>query len=281
MIRALLSYFTPVCIAAMAALITESVGVLNIAIEGLILLGAFTAYIATALTGSLLVGVLSAAAITMLVSLLYGWTTLVHRGNIFITGLAMNILIPGISSMISSVAFGTRGVIRIPGYPTLQQIGPMTWFTIFAFLLYPIMRYMLFHTPVGIRMRACGMDLRAYEIRGGRPLRTRVAAFGLSGFLAGIAGAYLTSSLGAYVPNVSAGKGWIALAALYLGRRTPGGAALACLFFAAAETAANTAQGSFNLPSSLFLGFPYLMTFLALLLSGYWTKKRGSGSAFL
>ena len=276
MIRALLSYFTPVCIAAMAALITESVGVLNIAIEGLLLLGAFSAYIGTAVSGSLLVGVISAAAVTMLVSLVYGWTTLVHRGNIFITGLAMNILIPGLTSMISSVAFGTRGVIRISGFPALSQLGPVTGFTVFAFVLYPVMRYLLYHTPVGIRMRACGMDIRAYEIRGGRPLRTRVAAFGLSGLLAGIGGAYLTFSLGAYVPNVSAGRGWIALAALYLGRRTPGGAALACLFFAAAETAANAAQGSFDLPSSLFLGFPYLMTFLALLVSGHWGRRQST-----
>lgn len=265
MIRSILEYLAPVYLAALAGLLTESAGLLNIALEGSIIAGAFLTLFITHVTGSPIIGISGALLGTGVLSWLYGYATMRGKGNIFITGLAFNLLIPGTAALLATQVFGTRGVIRMPLFPEIPHLGVISIPSLLILCLYPVFRFILYRTQAGLRLRACGMDTRSYEIRGFSPITTRSTAFFFSGVLTGGAGVYLTLSLGAYIPYVSSGKGWIALAAVYLGKKRPGGILLACLFFAGAEWLANRAQGLFDLPASLFLGFPYFLTFLALI----------------
>jgi simple sugar transport system permease protein len=122
----------------------------------------------------------------------------------------------------------------------------------------------LYHTPFGYRLRACGKNPEALVSLGLKPDTYRFAAFLISGFCCGIGGSYLSLNLGAFVPHMTAGKGWIALVIIFLGGRRPAGILAAAFIFGLAETFSNYAQGSFKAPADFILALPYLLTFLAM-----------------
>lgn len=280
MILNTLDLMAPVLIAALGGLLTERAGILNIALEGLLLTGAFTAVVVAGATGSAAAGIAAALAAAGLFALLFAYTGIRLGANIFIAGLAVNLLSSGIITFISGRLFSTRGVIRFENLPRLERIPLPGGETItigvpLALVLVPLTWYLLYVTPFGLRLRAAGYNQHVLRGRGVSPERIRVLAITLSGIACGLAGALLSLRLGAFVPGISAGRGWIALVAIFLGRKHPGGIFLAAFFFALADSLAGNAQGLSWLPPTLMLAFPYLVTFIALVAGSAFTFKRG------
>jgi len=273
-----LAAMTPLVFAAMGGLFTELAGMLNIALEGLILFGAFFGMIAAQATQSNLVGVLSGSLAAGLLAYVYGAATIRLKANIFVTGLAANIFATGTTVVLSQRLFGTKSVLAFPipalWRPFVKALGDIPFLghvlfshNILVYIsgLFVIAAWLaIYRTPMGMRIRATGANPEAVSTSGFKPETYRLLAIVLSGFSCGIAGASLSISLGAYVPNMSAGRGWIALVAIYLGARKPARIAIACFVFALAESYSNYAQGLFRIPSEFILAIPYAATLLAL-----------------
>lgn len=266
MILSILSYGIPIFLAAVAGYLTDISGKMNIALEGLILLAAFVSFLVLdslhSFTAAAAAAILAAGAVSYA---LYSMTEGL-KANIFITGLALNLIIPGTASLLSERIYGTGGVLPVSLVQTISYSRLTITWSLLAALIFFTASSIMGKTRAGLLLKASGLNSRALEIRGGSPQRIRSLAFLASGMLCGLAGAYLTFSVRAFVPNISSGKGWIGLAAVYLGSRRLSGIVYAVLFFSAAEMLANAAQGAFDLPSSLFLGFPYAVTLAGLIL---------------
>ena len=268
---------TPLLFAALGGLFTELSGMLNIALEGLIAFGAFFGVIGASISGNLALGVGLGVGASVAAALLYGEITLRLKANEFITGLATNLLASGLTVVLSQRFFSTKGVVpfKLPQLPvvtgslaSIPILGPalfgqnlmtqLSWLA--AFLAWALIR----RTPFGMRLRATGSNPKALVALGLKPTRYRLAAILLSGAACGLAGSYLSLNLSAYVPNISSGRGWIALVAVYLGGRRALGIVGACFVFALAESYSNYAQGAFSMPSDFILAIPYAATLVAL-----------------
>ena len=289
MIRTILNIATPFLLAAVGGLFTELAGILNIALEGLMLVGAFSAVIGTYYTGSLFFGILFGALCGMIFSLIFSWAGLKLRANIFIAGLAINLLAVGITAFVSTGLFKTKGVIaltsttglsalKIPFIHDIPVLGEIlsghTSLTYFCWLLLIASAFMLKRTTFGLAIRATGEDADLVKANGKNPHLFQFIAVTISGFACGIAGASLSLNLAAYVPNISAGRGWIALVAVYLGNRRPLGIALACMIFALAEYLANFMQGRIAIPRTVTLALPYLITLVSMILFALLGKRK-------
>jgi simple sugar transport system permease protein len=283
----------PLLFASLGGLLTELTGMLNIALEGLIMIGAFAGVAAAGATHSILAGIVAGMAASGLVAALYGFVTLKGRANEFITGLATNLLAAGLLVVLSAQLFHTKGVVPfdIPALPTLASSGlaqiPVLGEILFRHnvLVYGSWLAVLFiwalvwKTPFGLRLRASGSNPKAVSALGLKPERYRFSAVLFSGIGCGLAGCCLSLGLGAYVPNGSSGRGWIALVAIYLGGRKPAGLMAACFIFALADSFSNYAQGFLKVPADFILALPYALTFLALVLGAAWKKLRGTDEA--
>ena len=266
MINSILDMTTPILLAALGGLFTELAGVLNIALEGLMLIGAFTAVLITEVTGSTLLGSIGAALAGITLAYIFGFITLRFKANIFITGLAANLFAIGITNYLSSIFFGTKGVIRFTGFPLLIKFAGHNFFLYTALLFTLFAIWLINKTVFGLRLRASGYNITVLKIKGVDSYSVQMKSLLISGALSGLGGAALSLKLGAYVPNMTAGRGWIALVAIYLGRKHPLGIFITCLIFAGAEFLSNAAQGMFQIPSDLLLGIPYIITFIVMII---------------
>jgi simple sugar transport system permease protein len=269
----------PLLLAASGGLFTELAGMLNIALEGLLLTGAFFAVVLIHYTGSLVLGILGAVLGAVLLSAILGVTTLKLRSSVFITGLAANLFSSGLTVMLSQKLFGTRGVVVLGRTPNLAGLnvpllrdvpviggiffGHSFYVYICALILFSSL-LVIYRTPFGFRLRACDKHSRALISLGLKPDTYRFVAFLVSGFACGLGGSFLSLSLGAFVPNISAGKGWIALVVIFLGGRKPLGILLAALVFGLTDAFSNYAQELFNGPANFVLALPYLLTLLVM-----------------
>ena len=277
MISSILVMSTPIILAALGGLLTELAGVLNIALEGLMLIGAFSAILITEITGSILLGSLGAALAGAGLAYLFGFITLRFKANIFITGLGANLFAIGITNYLSSVLFGTKGVIRFIDFPELFNIGESNIFVYLAVFLTGLSIWLIYKTVFGLRLRATGFNSSVVQIKGIDSYNIKMKSILISGALSGLGGAALSLNLGAYVPNMTAGRGWIALVVIYLGRKHPLGIFIISIFFAGAVYFSNAAQGIFQIPADLLLGFPYLITFLAMIIFSILNNKPKAG----
>ena len=280
---------TPLLLAAMGGLFTELSGMLNIALEGLMLTGAFTSIIFTFYTGSMVVGVLLGIVCTMALAALLGTVTLHLKSNVFITGLATNLFASGLTVVLSFRLFGNKGVVvfdqigNLPRLhiPVLQRIPIIGDLFIghhilvyLSWILLLVVSWVLYKTPFGFRLRAAGLHETTLVSLGMRPQRYRFIAFLISGFTCGLAGAVLTLNLGAFVPNITSGKGWIALVVIFLGQKKPLGLLLAALVFGFADAFSNYAQGAYNIPADFILAIPYIFTLLAMVGFSMYTSRK-------
>jgi simple sugar transport system permease protein len=278
----------PLLLAALGGLFTELAGMLNIALEGMLLAGAFAAIVCTHFTGSLLAGVLGAVLCTALLAALHGIITLRLRANVFITGLAINLLASGATILLSYQLFQTRGVtvlsdvpplplVNIPGLAAVPVLGDLfsghSWYVWGSWLLLGLGWLCLYRTPFGFRLRGSGGQSRALVSLGLRPDRYRMAAFLAAGAACGMAGSYLSLNIGAFVPNISAGRGWIALVIIFLGNRRPRGLLAAAFVFGLAEAFSNYAQGALNVPADFILAIPYIFTLLVMIAVSVHNKR--------
>ena len=278
-LAATLRLSVPLGFAALGGLWSERSGVLNIGLEGMLLSGAFAAAWGTFSTGNPWVGVLMA--------LLTGaGTGLVHAGlcvslqvNQLVSGLAINLTASGLTAFLSRLVFQEDAIKRlphlsqivVPGLNSLPLLGPLLFqqdlLVYGLLLLIPLSSYLLFQTSFGLALRAVGEYPRAADTAGIQVLRVRYLSVMLSGALAGLAGAYLTLvQVGFFTEDMSAGRGFIALAALIFGRWHPIGTALACLLFGATEALQLRIQTfNLNIPYQFLIMLPYGIALVAMI----------------
>lgn len=279
---------TPLLLLALAGAITERGGVLNIALEGLLLFGSFAAVLATGLTRSLTLGVFAAMLASVLLALLFAWFSIFLRANIFIVGLATNSFAAAVTTYASWLIAGKEGQLRYPGALTLPKIeiaviadiGPLSFLSghtildYVAWLLIPTVSFLMFRAKFGLRLRAVGEDPDAARAVGLRVDQIKYLAIAGSGLLAGLAGAHLALTLGGFVQDMSGGRGWVGLVAAIVGNATAWGSVAAALLFGAAQSVANSLQITVKgIPTQLLFALPYLITLVALV--SYSASRRG------
>ncbi len=259
---------TPLLLAAIGGLYSERSGVINIALEGLMLAGAFTAASVTHYAGDPWVGLFAAILAGALVAAVHAVACIQFKANQVVTGTAINILFLGLPAVISGALFLSSGSTPQIPKDNLIPRAPV----IFAFfILVPLTWYVLSRTPFGLRLRAVGENPEAADAAGISVNRMRYIGVMLSGALAGIGGAYLSigqSSL--FTRNMTSGRGFIALAALIFGKWRPVQTMLACLLFGFAEAATIQMQGVAKWPSGEDIPvqfiqiIPYVVTIVVL-----------------
>ena len=252
---------TPLILAALGGLYSERGGVINIALEGMMLAGAFTAAAVTVFTHSPWVGLLAAVIAGLVVAALHAVVTINYRADQVVSGAAINILFLGVPALLSGALFESTGAT--PQLPRDQTL-PNT-LVYLAFILVAVTAYVIYRTRFGLRLRAVGENPEAAMAAGVSVTRMRYAGVLISGALAALGGAYLSigqSSL--FTRNMTAGRGFIALAALIFGKWDPVGALLACLFFGFAEAVAIRMQGTVDIPNQFIQMIPYILTMVVL-----------------
>lgn len=271
---------TPLILAALGGLYSERSGVINIALEGMMLAGAFTAAAVTVFTHSSLIGVLAAVAAGLLVAALHAVATINYRADQVVSGTAINILFLGVPALLSGALFESTGATRqlskdevLPDVmifnpdssPMLASVFNQKPIVYLAFLVVGISVYVLYRTRFGLRLRAVGENPEAADTAGVNVRRMRYAGVLISGALAALGGAYLSIGQSSqFTRNMTAGRGFIALAALIFGKWHPVGALMACLLFGFAEAVSIRMQGNVNIPNQFVLMIPYVLTMVVL-----------------
>jgi simple sugar transport system permease protein len=258
---------TPLILAAIGGMFSERSGVINIALEGMMLAGAFTAAAVTYAAGNPFIGLFAGMAAGLAVAGIHAIACIRYRADQVVTGTAINILMIGVPGFLSGAFFLSSG-----STPQLPKENLIPWTPIvIAFALVPIAWYVLYKTPFGLRLRSVGEHPEAADAAGVGVAQMRYVGVLLSGVLAGIGGAYLSigqSSL--FTRNMTSGRGFIALAALIFGKWRPVQTMLACLLFGFTEAVTIQMQGVVKLPSGedipvQFIHMvPYVLTIIVL-----------------
>ena len=276
---------TPLVWAAIGGLYSERSGVINVALEGLMLAGAFTAAAVTFYAGNPWAGLASAMLAGGLVAYLMAIACIRFKANEVVTGTGINILFLGLPAVLSGALFLSSGSTPqlpkeqlmpsiaqlVPGAPQWRLLTDVSVMSLLALVAALVTRYVLYRTPFGLRLRSVGENPEAADAAGVRVNRIRYAAVVLSGILAGVGGAYLSigqSSL--FLRNMTAGRGFIALAALIFGKWRPLQTMLACVLFGFADAITIQMQGVAKLPSGEDIPvqfvqmIPYVVTIVML-----------------
>ena len=279
---------TPLALAAIGGTICERSGVVNIALEGMMLMGAFMGVVGATFTGNPWIGLLVAVLSGGALALIHAFASITLRTDQVVSGTAINILSLGLTGFLMEVIFGRPGttdpvqrlvpVFDIQG-PTEGVIGTVwTWINTIVFSYTPIVymaiiiavvgQWALFNTRWGLRLRSLGEHPRAADTVGISVIRGRYSAVIMSGLLGGMAGANLTlEQVGSFTENMTNGRGFIALAANIFGRWTPAGSYLASLLFGFADALQIKLQlfrEVIRIPSQFFLMLPYVLTVIVL-----------------
>ncbi|MGC9418584.1 MAG: ABC transporter permease [Rhodovulum sp.] len=283
---------TPLLLACLAGLFSERAGIFDIGLEGKMLFAAFFSAATAAVTGSVWLGLLAGIASSMVLAGIHGLASITFRGNQLISGVAINFLAAGLTVVIAQDWFSQGGrtpsllggarfnPITLPFAETLQPVpilGPIyhdlisghTAPVYFAFAMVPVTWWLLFRTRFGLRLRAVGDSPEALDTAGVSVVATRYAAVAICGVLCGIAGAYLATALQAgFVKDMTAGRGYIALAALIFAKWRPWYALSATLLFGLLQAVAlryqNIDLGGIVVPVQVMDALPYILTVVIL-----------------
>ncbi|HET9426229.1 MAG TPA: ABC transporter permease [Gemmatimonadaceae bacterium] len=260
----------PYLFAAMGGVISEKAGLIALALEGYMLTGAFCAAIGAYYTGSAWMGVLAGMTGATVMAMIYSVATVRFRADQVVIGIAINLMAIGATRFFLRLAFDSAANSpRVDGFgdrvsgtgAATLAANPLFWMALIAVAF---VYWLLFRTPFGLRIRAVGEHPAAAVSVGVPVARIRYAAVALSGAIAGLGGVYLALDQHKFSSEMTAGRGFIALAATIFGRWHPVRAAIACLFFAAAETLQIQLQGRELVPSQFLDMIPYLLTIIAL-----------------
>lgn len=283
---------TPLLFVSLAGLFSERAGVIDIGLEGKLLIAAFFSASIAATTGSVWVGMLAGITASLVLSLIHGVASITFRGNQLISGVALNFLASGITVVIGENWFGLGGRtpqlsgdgrfqnITLPWAETLSGvpvIGPIyaelisghTILVYVAILTVALTWWVLFRTRFGLHLRAVGENPESVDTAGISVTRLRYGAVLIAGVLCGIGGAYLATGLAAgFVKEMSAGRGFIALAALIFAKWRPWYALMACLLFGFLDAVGNRFQNievlGLNVPTQFMQALPYILTVVIL-----------------
>jgi len=256
----------PYLFAASGGVIAERAGIISLALEGFMLTGAFSATLGAYYSGSPWIGVLCGILGGLVFGMIHAVATIRYRADQVVVGIAINLLAVGVTRFFLKLAFASSSNSpRINGFPAkLSAHGfdnPLLWM---GLLVAPVLAFVLYRTRFGLRARAVGEHPDAAESVGIPVARVRYAAVALSGMLAALGGVYLALDQHQFTDQMTAGRGFIAVAAVIFGRWDPLRAALACLLFAAAETLQIQLQGNHIIPSQFVEMIPYVLTIVAL-----------------
>jgi ABC-type uncharacterized transport system permease subunit len=287
LIASTLRVATPLILCALAGLLAERSGVIDLGLEGKMLFGAFAAGAAGVASGSTAVALLAACGVAVLLSWLHGFATVSHRGDQVVSGMAINIIAAGLTSVLAIAWFAQGGQtppvgedVRLkPLWPgATESLGAIVGEGFFAHnaLVYAALAlvggvwFVLYRTRLGLRLRAVGENPHMVDAAGVSVLRLRYLALTLNGVLCGLAGAYLVlAQSAAFGPNMTAGRGYMALAAMIFGHWRPVPALLACLLFGFLDTVAVRLQGVRlphvgEIPVQAIQALPYVLTVVLL-----------------
>jgi general nucleoside transport system permease protein len=296
MIASTLRVSTPLILCALAGTLCERAGVIDLGLEGKMLLCAFAAASIGVLSGSLVLALLVAMLVGIALSMLHGYACVSHRGDQVVLGMAITMTAAGLTVVLGIAWFKQGGqtpplpdAVRLgPLFPGLLEaakaipfIGPVLgigllghdFFVYGALVMVAAVWWLLYRTRFGLRLRAAGENPAMVDAAGVSVLKMRYAALGLNGMLAALAGSYLVLALTpSFIPNMTAGRGYMALAAMIFGKWHPGGALAACLLFGFLEALAIRLQGVVlpgigAVPVQVIQALPYLMT--VVLLAGF------------
>ena len=295
---------TPLILCALAAVLSERSGVIDLGLEGKMLLTAFAAGAVGAVTGSLPLALLAALAVGLALSMLHGYACVSHSGDQVVLGMALTMIATGLTIVLGIAWFKQGG--QTPPLPDAVRLTPLltglaTWLqglplggrliadgllghnglVYLALALVPLVWWLLYRTRVGLRLRATGENPAMVDAAGLSVKGLRYGALAANGLLCGLAGSYLVLAQNAnFVPNMTAGRGYMALAAMIFGKWHPVGALWACLLFGFLDAAAIRLQGVL-LPQALGGGavpvqaiqaLPYVLT--VVLLAGFIGRSR-------
>lgn len=273
---------TPLVLAGVGEAISEKAGVLNIGLEAIMLIGAFCSFIVAFFTGNLVLGLFAGIMGGMLISMVHAFFSISFKVDQTIVGLALNFTVLGLTSFLFLIVFG--GAATLPSIPTFSAvsipilsqipvIGPVFFYqNIFVYitLVSIVVVYIVFYkTEWGVRLLAVGEHPQAADTVGINVIATRYRACLLNGVFGGMAGSYFTlARLGFFMENITAGRGFIALVVVILGRRNPVGIFVAAMVIGFSEALQfNLQTMGFGVPSQVFIMFPYVVAVLVLLLS--------------
>ena len=288
---------TPLLLAALAAMFSERAGVIDLGLEGKMLGAAFAAAAVSAITGSAWLGLGAAMAVGVLLALVIGYACITQRGNQVVAGVAITVIVAGLAPTLGLAWFNLGGQTPPLNEPA-QRFIAITWpwsaaarehplpgllyaellsghnlVVYLAAALVPLSAWVLHRTRFGLRLRAVGENPHAVDTAGVAVNRLRYAAVIISGALCGVAGAYLSTAASAgFQRDMTAGKGYLALAALIFGKWRPWPTLGACLLFAFTDALAARLQGVALplvgvVPVQFVLALPYVLT--VLLLAGF------------
>jgi general nucleoside transport system permease protein len=295
----------PLILCCIAGLWSERSGIVDIGLEGKMLAGAFAAACAAAYFQSAWMGLIFAILVSLMMALIHGYASITHRGNQVVSGVAINMLAAGLAVVLGNSWYKQGGrtpplsedmrfmpidvfsILHLEGVPYLgkfiQIISNHSIISYAAFLLVPLTAWALAKTRFGLRLRAVGENPHAVDTAGISVSKLRYQAVIITGILCGVAGAYLATSLSAgFVRDMTAGRGFIALAALISANWRAWPSLFACLMFGFLQAIGNIMQGAhigaFEIPVQFFNALPYIVT--VILLAGFIGKSippRASG----
>ncbi|HVJ56073.1 MAG TPA: ABC transporter permease [Aliidongia sp.] len=279
-LAATLRLATPLILASLGGLFSERAGIVALGLEGMMLAGAFAAGSVAALSGSPWPALAAAMGAAILVAAIHGYATVSHRGDQVVSGMALNILATGLTPTLGLAWFDQGG--QTPALGPQQRFLPIwggqSLLVYLTLLLMPLCWWLLYRSRFGLRLRAVGENPHAVEAAGLSVTRLRYLALLLCGALAGLAGADLAIAEGAgFTRDMTAGRGYLALAALIFGKWRPAPAFAACLLFALADALQLRLQGVVlpgigAVPVQWIEALPYLATLV--LLAGFVGRAR-------
>jgi simple sugar transport system permease protein len=264
----------PYSLAALGATFSERGGVINIGLEGIMLNGALAYVLGAWSSHNPWIGLVAALVAGLATAALHGFLTITLRADQITSGLGINLLAAGLTRFVLHAVFHSSSnsetvvgfdAYRIPVLSSVPAIGPVIGspLIVIAVALVVLSQTALFRSVFGLRLRSIGEHPQAAATLGLNVERLRYSGVLLSGLFAGLAGAWLASEQHSFTDGMTGGRGYIAIAAMIVGKWSPVGAALACLLFGAAEALQITLQGS-RFPPELLQMLPYVVTMLAL-----------------
>lgn len=294
LLNSIFRFVTPILLAALGGLLCDRIGLFNVALEGMMLTGAFAAVVGSYYASNAVVGILSACLAGMLVAAVFAFLAVTLKGDGTVLGLSTNLLTSGLTIFLLRSMFGVKGAfqdpriqglpkIQLPGIESIPVLGPLlsdhTALVYLSWLLVVVIYLLLFRTAIGLRMRGIGEQPEAAATLGVRVDRVKYLAVLLSGLLCGLAGAQLSlGNVTLFVENMSAGRGWIAVVAVMLGQAHPLGVFVSSFLFGLADSVGFRLQG-LGLPSQFTAMVPYLFTLLTFFVIRARQKRRRSALA--
>lgn len=277
----------PILLAGLGGMLSSRVGLLNMGLEGMMLIGSFVAVVASYFSGSAYIGLLAAMAVSGIIGLLFAVFNIKFKANNIVVSVAINMLALGITKYLLRVFFGVSGAFSSPqivglptihievleGIPLLRAFNDQSIMVYIAFMAVAIIYFVMYHTPAGLRMRATGPHAMAVTTAGVNVTRMRYTVLAISGCLCGLGGAHLSlGQLTMFTDNITNGRGFIAMAAAVFGNNTPVGTMLGAGLFSLTDAATMNAQ-MLGFPSQLVQMIPYMITIITLILVALRIKK--------